>query len=207
MTYGQSMLTINNPAPRQGDEIDINVKLLDNKVRVGEGTIKFTQEVTETGPLTIGPFKFMLEGKTYETDILTVTVAPRIPIDIKDGIWIRIVEFNEEKHLIIEQRISGQWKTKKGDNEVTMTYGSGVIYAEFREEVFEENGLEILASTSSSGSRLLDKNAPFGHGTVSYKIEIFKFKKTDEFSKKLRIDKRSFNNFPDNVKIDDVWIE
>ncbi len=207
-TYGQSRLTINNPAPRQGDEIDISITLTDNEEGVGKGNLKLTQELTETGLVTLGPFKFTIGDKTYETDILTVTVSPKIPNDIKDGLWIRLVDFNGEKYLIIEQRISNQWKReKKNDNEVTMTHGDGVKYAEFRKEVLEDNGLDILTSSSSTKSQLLDKNDTFGNGTVSYKIETFKFEKTDKFTKKLRIDKRSFDNFPDNIKVDEIWIE
>lgn len=209
LTFGQSKLATNNPAPRQGDEIDISVTLKENDERIGKGNLKLTHVLTETGTVNIGPFKFQIANKEYETDIITINVSPALPNDIKDGLWIRLVDFNDKKYLIIEQRISNQWKREKqqSDNESTMTHGDGVKYAEFKQEILEDNGLEITASSSSTKSQVLDKADTFGNGTVSYKIETFEFEKNGEFKKKIRIDKKSFDNFPDNIKIDEIWIE
>lgn len=200
-------MTINNPAPREGDEIDISITLEDKEEKIGEGRLTLTQILTETGPVTIGPFKFVIADKAYETDVITVTVLPKISNDIKDGLWVRLVDFKGERYLIIEQRISNQWKIeKKSDNETTVTHGEGVKYAEFKKEILEDNGLDIPESYSWTKSQVLDENDPFGSGTVSYKIETLKLEKTDKF-KKIKVDKKSFNNFPDNIKIDEVWIE
>lgn len=124
-TYGQSELSTNNPAPRQGDEIEINVTLKENGERIGKGDIKISQLITEVGHVNIGPFKFTIGDKAFETGVLTLTISPKLPDDIKDGFWIRLIEVKGEGYLIMEQRISNQWKReKKSDNETTMTHGT-----------------------------------------------------------------------------------
>jgi len=207
-TWGQVELSTNNPAPRVGDEIKISFSLKDMDERFGNGDLKLYEKLTESGTINIGPFTFTIGGKVYESDVLTINVAPKLPDNVKDGLWIRLVDFKDSKYLIIEQRISNQWKReKKSDNEFTMSHGDGVKYADFKRQILENNGLMINSSSSSSSSQIIDDKDLFGAGTVSYKIQVFEFQKTDKFKQRVKIDKDAFTNLPDKTKIDTIWIE
>jgi hypothetical protein len=207
-SLGQAELSINNPAPRVGDEIKISFSLKDLDERFGNGDLKLYETLTESGTINIGPFTFTIGGKVYESDVLTINVAPKLPEKVKDGLWVRLVEFKDSRYLIIEQRISNQWKKeKKSDSDFTISHGDGVTYTDFKREILENNGLKIISSSSSSSSQIIDDKDIFGAGTVSYKIQIFEFEKTDKFKQRVKIDKDAFINFPDKTKIDTIWIE
>lgn len=202
----QTELTTNNPAPRIGDGIEIRLKIANDDERAG-GTITI-KTPDKIGPVNIGPLKLTIGSKTFETNILTINVSPKLPDDVKDGMWIRLVEFQNEEYLIIEQRISNQWiKERKSEDEVSISHGDGVRYASLIEEKLENYGIEINSGSTNTSSQILDKKDMFGSGTVSYRRSTYKIKRTDGFKSQILIDETLFNDFPNNVKIDNIWIK
>jgi hypothetical protein len=206
-TLGQSILKSSNPAPRVGDEIIITIELQDAGQQVASGSLAIQEVLIKEGPAIFGPFTFKIGEKTYETATLTINVSPKLPNNVKDGIWMRSVESGGSQYLIIEQRISSEWTAeKKSGNETTISFGGNVKYAEFKKEVLTDNGIDIPSSSSSSGSQPLEGYDAF-KGTVNYQIQIFELKKTGKFTKKIKIDKKAFKDFPNRVEVEELWIE
>ena len=223
-----SKLSVYNPAPRVGEEIEITITLKKENIEeielkggksieefnqlqdnfYGSGKIKFSNIANESGLKKFGPFVFNFDGLTISTDSIELTVYPALPDSVKDGIWIRNVDFNNKNYLIIEQRISNQWKREQTTNPTTLSFGGDdVTYAILDEDKFKSKGLKISSSSSSSSSQVVDKKDIFGSGTVSYRIATFQFEKTEDFKKKFKLDKKFFNGFPDEIAIEEVMIE
>lgn len=226
--FGQnSKLTVYNPAPRVGDEIEVTITLKKENLEQIEskktktikefnmvndnfrasGKLKFSRLASEPGVKTIGPFIFNFDGHSVSTDSIELTIYPALPDSVKDGIWIRNVEFNSDNYLLIEQRLSDQWKRESNGNSSSLSHGGdGVTYALLDKDKFKSMGLEISNSSSSSSSQIVDEDDIFGSGTVSYRIATFKYNKTEDF-KKFKLSKKFFSDLPPNYKLEEIWIE
>jgi hypothetical protein len=187
-----------NPAPRQGEEINITFILKEAGADIGNGNLKLRQPLTDTGLVKMGPFQFTVNDKTYATGTLNLRVYPRLPDTIYEGIWIRYVLFEGKHYLITEQRVSSD--PRKKSSEVMIVSNNGIAFAELDRDRFEEAGLKVVYSNSFSASQIIDKNE------ISYKLTTYKFEKTPFFKGKLKIDKKLFSDFPDKVITPDVLI-
>lgn len=201
-------LDIDNPAPRAGDDIRVTFVLekqgvKSEKSRAGFGDIKVSTALTDTGRMVIGPFRFMIRNKEYQTDSLTIRVYPQLPSTAKDGVWLRQVDFNGDHFLIIEQRVSGrQKKDQKNSGEIIIGMSSNdKQFASLDESKFEATGLDIISSSSRSGNQTLDAS------DVSFKVATFKFKKTDAFKGKLKVDRKFLNDVPENISFEGILIK
>ena len=219
-------LDLNNPAPRVGDEIEILVyfKMKDlhekegkktadewkseQENNLGSGNLKFYENILDTGLIKIGPFKFSINNKEFVTDIITVRVYPNLP-DVKDGIWIRQVNFKDETFLILEQRLSNQWNNEsKSDDEHSMTHSSdGVTYTGIDIKKLKELGLALKEVGSSTSSQVVDIKDIFGSGTVSYKLTKYKVTRLDNFKGKVKIKREFFIDYPDKVELPIIVVE
>ncbi len=226
-----SRLDVSNPAPRVNEEIEIIISLRNDNLdalerkenktpedvqalrnnKIGYGTLKLSHVLADTGRVTLGPFKFTLGKKTYETDVLQFTVYPELPKDIYDGLWIRQVDFKDERYLIIEQRISSAAaKPKKTGEEIVIIGGSSteVPYTELDEMRFQEKGLKILSSNARSESQIFNSQDAAASVTVNYRIATYRFRKTPGFHARFKLDKKVFVNYPDkNIITKEVWID
>jgi hypothetical protein len=187
-----------NPAPRQGEEINITFVLKDAGADIGNGNLKLRQPLTDTGMVKIGPFQFSVDDKTYATGTLALRVYPKLPDNVHEGIWIRYVLFEGKHYLITEQRVSGD--PKKKSSEATILSTDGAVFAELDRDRFEEAGLKIVYSNSFSASQVMDKDE------VNYKLTTYKFEKTPFFKGKIKVDKKLFSDFPDKLITPEVWI-
>jgi hypothetical protein len=223
--FSQSTLEPNNPAPRVGDLIEVNVHFekedlgsLEKKAektaseskqieqnRIAMGTLRLAQTPTDTGEFVVGPMSLTFNGQVYTTQKLVLNVSPALPEKVTDGIWIRTVSHGEHRYLIIEQRIANQLKKQDDGNSITLS-SDDVTFAEFDRDKLEGKGLEIVSSSSASRTQQVDKKAGFGAGTSSYRISIFRFESTPMFKSGLRIDKKFFSDLPKNVKLPEVVI-
>lgn len=202
-------LDIDNPAPRAGDDIRVTFVLekptakseTGAKSRAGFGDIKVSTALTDSGRMVIGPFRFAIRNKEYKTDSLVIRVYPQLPSTAKDGVWLREVDFNGDHFLIIEQRVSGRKKDQKNSSEIIIGMNSDTEFASLDERKFEATGLDIISSSSRSGNQTLDAS------DVSFKVATFKFKKTDAFKGKLKLDRKFLSDVPDNVSIDGILIK
>jgi len=193
-----SKLEPSNPAPRQGEEVNITFLLKEGSADIGGGSFKVRQPLADTGMVKIGPFQFSINDKSYSTGSLTLRVYPRLPDAIHDGIWIRYVAFEGKHYLITEQRISADQKKKPESNAIVI--GSEESFAELDRDQFEQAGLKVVFSNSFTDSEVMGKDE------VSYKLTTYRFEKTSFFKGKLRLDKKFFVDFPDKVITPDVWV-
>ena len=227
LTFGQiATLDLNNPAPRVGDEIEITVYFQKQILKVnegkkthndwkaiqdnnlGKGELKFYDNVLDTGLIKIGPLKFTINNKEFTSETLTIRVYPILP-NSKDGIWSRLVAFKGEIFLILEQRVSNQWKPQvKSDDEHSFTHSSdGINWAEIDIEGLKQFGVNLEQVNSNIRSEIVDKNDTFGSGTASYKLTKYKVTKQSNFKDKLRITKELFINYPDKIELPITIIE
>lgn len=187
-----------NPAPRQGEEVNITFLLKQGSVDIGGGNFKVRQPLADTGLVRIGPFQFSINDKNYTTGTLTLHVYPKLPDNIRDGIWIRYVVFEGKNYLITEQRISAAHKKTVDTN--TIVIGSEEPFAEVDRDRFEEAGLKVVFSNSFTAAENL------GREEVSYKLTTYKFEKTARFKGKVKIEKKLFADFPEKIITPEVWI-
>lgn len=194
----QPKLEPSNPAPRQGEEVNITFQLKEGNVDIGGGNFKVRQPLADTGLVKIGPFQLSINDKSYTTGTITLRVYPRLPGHVHNGIWIRYVVFEGKHYLITEQRISGDQKKKV--ESTAMVIGSDESFAELDRDQFEQAGLKVVFSNSFTDSETMGKDE------VSYKLTTYRFEKTSFFKGKLKVEKKFFVDFPDKVITPDVWI-
>lgn len=217
--WGQnSRLETNNPIPRQGDEIQIEFtidkrdltelrnkekktkeeynKLWDNNV--GKGSLKITQIVSDTGRVEIGPFSFTVDDTSYVTDILTLKVLPKLPGNIRDGLWIRYTNIEDIGYLIIEQRVSRGPRKKADSQGLSLSLDNeGITFTELDKEKFEKMGLKIISSSSSSSMQTVDKvGDDLFSDFVNYHESSYTFERQANFNGIFKIDKSLFVNVP-----------
>ena len=223
-----STLTTFNPIPRQGAEIEIQFSLekqdlsaLKNKKDktteendllydnyFGNGSLKMRKLLTDTGKVSIGPFSFTFGESTYQTNVLTLQVHPKLPGNIRDGLWIRYVELDDRGYLIIEQRIDTKAKKEKTPDGISYSIGGGeAIFATLNEKKIENYGLKIIRTSSRTEADEIDKiDDELYSGLVSYKEFIYILEKQPNFKGPVKLDKKLFDHFPEKVFTEDVVI-
>lgn len=224
-SYGQnSKLTTTNPIPRQGDEIQIEFSIdkkdlteLNNKQKkskedynriwsnsIGKGSFNINKIISDTGKVKIGPFALTINDTTYVTNTVTLKVLPKLPGNVRNGIWIRSTEINNVGYLIIEQRVSRAPLTKSDNRGATLTLNNDEIqFAELKKEEFAKLGLKILSSSTNSTSQIVDKvGDELLSQFVNYHQSTFTFEKQPNFIGTLKLDENLFMNFPKNGLIE-----
>lgn len=199
ISFGQvATIDVQNPAPRVDDEIEVSFsldmthmkgelpihvdelnKLLDNNI--GSGTLKLRQSATDTGKITLGPFKFKINDIEYTSDSITVNVYPKLPT-VEKGIWLRQVHFKDKHLLIVEQRILNQ--SKSNDNN---------LFIEIDKETLEDENLQLDMKYSG-----MSRN---------FRIIIYEVDKSKGYDGQWTIKKENFKNFPDNVSFREIIIK
>lgn len=228
--FGQnSKLETNNPIPRQGDEIEItfsinkadlgHLELKEKKTKeeynaiwdnnLGSGSFKIKKLMTDTGNVKIGPFSFTIEDEVYTTNTLVIKVYPKLPNDIKDGIWIRYTKYNDKGYIIVEQRVPNNPKVENTSTGRTVTMDNdGIKFAELDQEKFEAFGVDINYSSTNSSMQTLEKSdKDIFSGTVSYKISTYTFKFKPNFKGPVKVDKSLFNDFPENLMTKNIEVK
>ena len=223
LSYSQVvLLDINNPAPRVGEDIDIkyDIMLTDNEIEfpissnelkdlkkntIGDGKLTLKNYTSDTGDVVIGPLNFQVDGKSFQSDTLILKVYSKLP-NIKDGFWIRYLNYRGQYFLITEQRISGEWTNKRDSkNSYSMTFSSdGVEYAEIPRNSIKFEDLEVNFSYSTSGSRTVEGDDDSESTTVHYKLYVYKVKIKDTYNGDFVIKKKNFDNFPKGIKFKPV---
>jgi hypothetical protein len=204
-TLAQVKLQTSNPAPRVGDAMTISFVLekppLDSKKsqndvitilasgmnRIADGSLKMNEGfLTDIGPLKLGPFQFQLNGRVFNTNELNITVSPKLPDNIDEGIWIRQVEFQGQKWIILEQRSPGEMKPVSGaSGSVSYTISTeDVQWSRLAEEKFRKNGVDLHEENSSVTIQ------PVSNGSALYKITVFTYQTLPSFKGELIIDKK-----------------
>jgi hypothetical protein len=195
--WGQVVsLEPSNPAPRVGDSFsisfvlekndpdslevanDIMAKLLVSSMnRVGDGHIEISEWfLTDPGPLKIGPFEIPINGKKYKTNVLDMTISPKLPDDVDRGIWIRLINFQGVEYILFEQRQPGEFKPK---NEGAWTSYSmsteDVEWSELHIDKIERMGIEIKKQETRTSIQSIDI------GSALYRLIVYTYKPLPSF--------------------------
>jgi hypothetical protein len=204
--FSQSRLNIINPSPRIGDDVDVSFELEKDGKKYGYGNIKLTDATKNLGKCTIGPFSFSISQMKFETNNGDINVAPKLPDD-PEGVWIRHLKSNGIDFLIVEQCLPVVNKVEKSTStELSVSTNRKRSHFEFKQELFEEKGFEIISVNSSIGIRSFGKEVKTSK-EFSHKILIVKFRKDSAINKKERINKVFFENLNDDEIKKDVWID
>jgi hypothetical protein len=213
-------IEIDNPEPRVGQSVtfSINVDFLTDylKKELGEN-IDFTRSTSILGlqsddfervikfkkakKFKIGPFDFEFNNKKYTTNIIEVNVLPELPME--DGLWLRIIELDDQKYLILEQLISNVSNMTINENGgFSHTIGGvkleGKEFAELKEKLTE--GIK-LSNYNSSSSTVKPKDAALFDVGFSYSIKKYKIIFDESFNGEYIITERDFRNLPENLDI------
>lgn len=174
----QLKLSVNNPAPRVGDELSVSYNIDDpQKGILGIGAVSLMPMfLSASGAVKIGPVSITLNGKTYRSDSLSLNVTPSLPPGMKEGVWIRKVISNNVAYIIIEQRY------EEGLKKLT----------ELLVDKVNKLGVNVTfeSSQQSIQSTLL--------GAVQYRISIHRFANVAQ-AEMMKLDKAFFSNLPENV--------
>lgn len=209
--FGQRVtLDVVNPMPRVKDQIEITVTVESTTSSQMQGEIaarvKLKDMCLDTGLVTIGPFKFVVNNQLFETGKLELKVGPELPLDIVDGLWINVFNFNSKSYLVIEQRVANRINKERNlANEVVVNKSEEeLLFAELNEELLLDKGVSILSTHSSSGKKITTLKDP--RGSFTYKTTIYTYELTPEYQGTFEITKDYFKDFPLNTQIDNIWI-
>jgi len=207
-------IEIDNPEPRVGQSVAFSIKvdfLIDYfQNELGEN-VDFTRSIPifgvqsddfkrviifkKAGKHIIGPFDFDFNGKQFTTDIIEVNVLPELPVEI--GLWLRLIEFEGQKYLILEQYMSNEANRTEYEDGYSHTIG-GVIpegreFAELNKILTK--GIE-LNNYSSSTTTVRPEGAGLFDVGFSYSIKKYRIKFDENFDGIHIISKTDFNNLP-----------
>jgi hypothetical protein len=131
-------LEASNPAPRVGEEVTISFRIeretnqeedeknplekLFNSSRnaIGKGQFELSSWfLDEMGPIHIGPFQISIDNKVYLTNSIILNVQGKLPDDIPDGVWVRLVTIDSVNYMVLEQRATAIETHSKNENNMT----------------------------------------------------------------------------------------
>lgn len=217
-------LTISNPSPRVGDEVELSIpfeffaeyvestlnesiktpndEFFGNEIEVFSRTIVFSK----VGKNTVGPFEFDFNGKKIITDSIVVNVTEKLPFEA--GVWIRVTQDQEgNKYLIIEQLIDNQGDKMKSEDVVTFTAGGELnekqIFTELEETYFD--GIRFVFKRSLSNTRNKEGEALFTPG-LTYSFKKYEINFQESFVGPFILTKKHLNNVPKKFKFDEIEI-
>lgn len=204
-----------NPEPRVGQSISITLDLDFIKDYIKEtlpsGTeltgfslfSKYSYDilVSDTGNFQIGPYEFEFNDKKYQTDSIILHVIPTL--EKKEGIWIRLIEYDSTQFLIVEQYLENQWeKNKKSKAKSSKSLRtSDLKFAALIEKPID--GLYFYQRQSTRNSVFVDDKNPFG-ASLGYSRQIYRV--SNETGKEIVLTKKFFEHLPKKVKIPKIKI-
>lgn len=218
-SYAQIItLKTNNPFPRIGDECEITFEVLSDTLKVsdtlsyqeqsklyrakklGKGTFIIYNTISDTGKNIVGPFTYSINKKQLKSNTIELFFDKPLP-NVTKGVWIKQGNHLGEDYLIIEQRISGEWKTTRtSDNAASTTFvQDSKDFVEIDKESINESVIKIQDNYSISKSQEVEINN--NSVTVSYKLTVYKIEKVKDFPKEgLTLNFSNFKFLPENQK-------
>ena len=222
-SWGQIFkLEVSNPAPRVGDAITISVALsklnpdsINSKGKesledmfsrsenhIGDISFEISEWfLTEPGPLKVGPFQIPINDKVYLTNELKMSVSPKLPEDIIEGIWVRLLNFQGAEYILFEQRQPGSFKQKQSGGTSYSMSTEDVKWSELNIDKIERMGIEIEKKRTSSSIQSI------AVGSALYRLIVYTYKPLPSFKGQLTIDKSLIWDMPKNGHIEIVRVK
>lgn len=203
-------ISLNNPAPRVDEKIEVTLRIPGNEDEppfgepsyIAEGEIRFMQVVQDTGMLTLGPFSLVVNKKEYTSYPVEVKIYPSLP-PVRSGLWVRQVSFLYKDYLIVEQRIPGEWKAgvTQGSMRTAPVFDtSHIIFAKIDPESIDPDQLTLELTHSTTYSQESgEKQVLHGYVDTHYKRTVYEIKKGPDFKGSYELRRRNFINLPHNT--------
>jgi hypothetical protein len=171
--------------------------------RVGIGNIEISEWfTTKVGPLKIGPLQITINGKIYKTNELNMSVSPKLPEDIDNGIWIRLLNFNDVEYILFEQRQPGKFKPENKGARTTYSMSTeDAKWSELHLDKIERMGIEIERKQISTSIQ------PIDIGSALYRLIVYTYKPLPSFKGQLTIDKKLIWAAPDKGHLEIVRVK
>ncbi len=208
-------LGVHNPSPRAGDIIEIEFTIPNDSLQtsstnidsltslnlncLGKGSIIIKKIIANEGTYSIGPFSFVIDGKTYTSNKIQLNVAPKLPND-REGLWLREATFDNKDYLIIEQRIDLSNKNPK----LKTPYDS---FVELGDNLYDNSAISFsfVSSTSTQQTDIDQLNDPTNK--IIYKRQVYKINKLSGFKGSYVLSQNDFTNVPKNVTFSGLIIK
>lgn len=216
-------LSINNPAPRLGEEVELSlsldflakeiesqlndgIDLLDSPSYSGGKKLLTKLVFSNVGVQQVGPFQFNFNGKEMLTDVLTVDVAEKLPFE--EGVWFRsVTDSKGDQFLIIEQYMNNESNYQK--EELGFSYTVGGVLGEGKKYVEIDDtskyGIEFDFKQSNSTTKREEGSDPFSVG-MSYSFKKYLIVFDDSFSGSFTLKKKHLKNVPKKTAIENIVI-
>ena len=221
--YSQSIeLELTNPLQRVGDNLSIRYEInpstinIDNEIlnnsnietntkpiaitcktpdySIETGAFRLTKSFDTTGVYTIGPFSFIVEGKSFESNTMTFNVYPELP-KITKGLWVSFLNFENKHFIVIEHRVEGQMNI----------YSNPKIqednFVRINDSIFNSDNIEIIRESFGGITSSLDGNWYTQKNTV-YQIWL-----SDDYKNNFSLTEKHLANMPEDAKIKPVLIK
>jgi len=234
--FSQSVeLKVANPMPRIGETlllsydinpektdlqksvIDINTKekksaspfkmCTDPDYSIAKGSLSLTKKLEKAGNLKFGPFSFMIDGKTYKSGVLNITVYPELPKE-KNGLWISYVKSGDDNYLIVEQRIEGKDQS---------LFTSGVPHFLNDDKVFvrvvdsltnkPNRDIIFVRGAYSFGMGSLDNDMKKADSQFMQRTSVYKVWTSEKYKNNFLLSKEHFLNLPEKSDFTPILIK
>ncbi|MDH5379995.1 MAG: BatD family protein [Cyclobacteriaceae bacterium] len=217
-------IKLDNTMPRLGEKIELsfsidfftnalqkqlgeNIELTNASSIFGSQNKEFTRvlQLNKLGEYPIGPFSFNFNEKNYTTNSLTIKVIEALPFE--EGIWIRLIENNGKKYLIVEQLISNKSDLKKTSNGYSYTVGGIKNEKDNFAEIIEssKNGITINFRGSRTNT-IKPEGAGLTDPGLSYSFKKYEVVLDDEYMGDYILSNKDFTNLPKKTKIEKIEI-
>ncbi len=217
-------LSIDNPAPRVGDEVEISfsIDFFTNEIKrqldtdadiieshghYGISSDQFSQTLTfkKKGKHTVGPFQFEFNGQTITTDSIVVDVAEKLPLT--EGAWIQVVSDHKGNHYLIIEQLIPNTDDQQGYEEsysISDEMGSDDDFADLAERNFE--GINVSFQRSSSTTNYGDSRQNRFGSSFSYSFKKYQVYLNDNFTGSFTFRKKHFNNLPKQTHVKNLTV-
>lgn len=203
------------PEPRVGQSITLTLELdfiedyikssLPSELKLS-GSSAFSKyqadiQANDTGYFQIGPYTFEFNGQKLQTDSIVLHVLE--PLEKKEGVWIRLIEYDSIQYLIVEQYIDNEWKKDKKRKEgSSMSLTTNALdFVTLKEQPVER--LRFFRRHANSTSVPIDDSDLFGP-SLAYRLQIYRV--TNQTGEAIALTKKFFENSPRKTIIPELLI-
>jgi len=169
----------------------------DPDLTIAKGTISLTKKFEKEGNYNFGPFSFVIDGKSYKSDNLTISVYPELP-KVRNGVWISYIKSDNDYYLIIEQRIEGNNQSLFSSSRPRLLEKDTVFVT--IDDSLTKTGSEIIfmQQNSSMGMRNLDNDMKKTESQYTQKTTVYKVWMSEKYNNNFSLSRVHLLNLPTN---------